>query len=135
MTAFNLVCKIHDTCYVVFADKTDKNVGVCVDEYGDTANAGYTLEDIKEYCEAYPEMVFTEYEDAESIRGRQITYLNNLEGWFDSYFTMQMQQHLWQEDYIPSHDDFFNCNYINWEELCAKANEVRAEIKERRSSL
>lgn len=49
--------------------------------------------------------------------------------WFDKYFSMQLDQHAWQTDYKPSHDDYFNCDYADWSEVVAKANEVRAEIK------
>lgn len=129
MQDFGYVYKANDTMYVIFADKKDPNVGVCVDENGDTAEAGYLLDEVIAYINANPTKVFTEYEDDESLRRRKANELYDLIDWFDHYFAMQLQQHSWQEDYTPSHDDIFDCDYATWEDLCAKANEVRAEIK------
>lgn len=129
MQDFGYVYKANDTMYVIFADKKDREVGVCVDENGDTANMGYRLNEVIAYVNSNPDKLFTEYEDAESIRRRKENALYDLTEWFDRYFSMQLQQHSWQEDYTPSHDDIYDCDYATWDDLCAKANEVRAEIK------
>lgn len=129
MQDFGYVYKANDTMYVVFADKKDKNVGVCVDEYGDSAEKGYQLNEVIEYYNANPDKAFTEYEDEESVRHRKEIRLLDLTDWFSEYFAMQLEQHSWQEDYIPSHDDYFDCEYSNWDEVCKKANEVREKIK------
>lgn len=129
MQDFGYVYKANDTMYVVFADKKDRNVGVCVDENGDTAEAGYQLDEVIAYVNATPDKVFTEYEDDEALRQKKENRLYDLIEWFDRYFSMQLQQHSWQTDYAPSRDYIFDCDYETWNEVCAKANEVRAEIK------
>lgn len=49
--------------------------------------------------------------------------------WFDNYFDKQLNQSLWQNDFVPSHDDYFNKNYTDIEELKQQAEFVRQEIK------
>ena len=55
--------------------------------------------------------------------------LNNLETWFETYFEKQLIQSMWQIDFKVSHDEYFNCDYANIDELIKKADEVRKEIK------
>lgn len=49
--------------------------------------------------------------------------------WFENYFDKQLNQSLWQNDFIPSHDTYFNKNYTDIEELKEQAEFVRQEIK------
>lgn len=55
--------------------------------------------------------------------------------WFDAYFKMQLEQHLWQKDYKPSEDPYFKDEigqpktYLTFEELTEQAEFVRDEIK------
>lgn len=58
--------------------------------------------------------------------------LNELENWFNNYFDKQLNQSLWQDDFIVSHDDYFNKDYNNIEELKEQAKIVRDEIRELR---
>lgn len=55
-----------------------------------------------------------------------------LEEWFILYFDKQLAQSLWQDDFKPSHDKYFDKDYANIEKLKAQANIVRSEIKELR---
>jgi hypothetical protein len=52
-----------------------------------------------------------------------------LKTWFDDYFHIQFEQSLWQDDFVVSHDDYFNKDYANIEELKAQAKIVRDEIR------
>ena len=58
--------------------------------------------------------------------------LLELENWFNNYFEKQLIQSTWQNDFTISCDKYFNCNYLTIEELKAKAEEVRNEIKKLR---
>lgn len=60
--------------------------------------------------------------------------LTELENWFDNYFEKQLIQSMWQSDFKISHDEYFNCDYSDMDELKAKGEEVRAEIKNLRIS-
>lgn len=70
--------------------------------------------------------------------GNVIDYVNktkrleDLENWFDNYFDKQLNQSLWQDDFTVSHDDYFNKDYANIDELKAQAKIVRNEIRELR---
>ena len=55
--------------------------------------------------------------------------LLELTNWFDNYFDKQLTQSQWQDDFIVSHDDYFNKDYANIDELKAQAKIVREEIK------
>lgn len=55
--------------------------------------------------------------------------LLKLENWFNSYFERQLIQSFWQNDFVISHDDVFGVNYSTIDELKAKGEEVRAQIK------
>lgn len=52
-----------------------------------------------------------------------------LKKWFSNFFDYQFKQSLWQTNFTISHDDFFNKDYANVEELKLQAEFVRAEIK------
>ena len=58
--------------------------------------------------------------------------LNELINWFNNYFDKQLNQSLWQDDFTVSHDDYFNKDYANIDELKAQAKIVRNEIRELR---
>lgn len=55
--------------------------------------------------------------------------LFKLENWFNSYFERQLIQSFWQNDFVISHDDVFDVDYSTVDELKAKGEEVRAQIK------
>ena len=58
--------------------------------------------------------------------------LAELTNWFDNYFDKQLNQSLWQDDFTVSHDDYFDKDYANIDELKAQAKIVRNEIRELR---
>ena len=58
--------------------------------------------------------------------------LEDLENWFDNYFDKQLTQSQWQDDFTVSHDNYFNKDYANIDELKAQAKIVRNEIRELR---
>lgn len=70
--------------------------------------------------------------------GNVIDYVDNkkklqeLTNWFDNYFDRQLNQSLWQDDFTVSHDEYFNKDYSNIDELKAQAKVVRDEIRELR---
>lgn len=55
--------------------------------------------------------------------------LLKLENWFNSYFERQLIQSFWQNDFVISHDDVFGVDYSTIDELKAKGEEVRTQIK------
>ena len=55
--------------------------------------------------------------------------LAELINWFDNYFDKQLVQSQWQDDFVVSHDNYFNKDYANIDELKAQAKIVRDEIK------
>lgn len=55
--------------------------------------------------------------------------LIELKKWFDNYFDNQLKQSLWQSNFTISHDNYFDRDYNDIEELKTKAEEVRQEIK------
>ena len=61
----------------------------------------------------------------------KITKLTN---WFDNYFDKQLTQSQWQDDFTVSHDDYFNKDYANIDELKAQAKIVRNEIRRLRQN-
>lgn len=70
--------------------------------------------------------------------GNIIDYVDNrkklqeLTNWFDNYFDKQLTQSQWQDDFTVSHDDYFNKDYANIDELKTQAKIVRNEIRELR---
>ena len=64
--------------------------------------------------------------------GKRLRQVSNLKNWFDNYFDKQLNQSLWQDDFTVSHDDYFNKDYANIDELKAQAKVVRDEIRELR---
>lgn len=58
--------------------------------------------------------------------------ISELINWFDNYFDKQLNQSLWQDDFTVSHDNYFNKDYANIDELKAQAKIVRNEIRELR---
>lgn len=66
----------------------------------------------------------------EEIKQSKLAELTN---WFDNYFDKQLNQSLWQDDFVISHDDYFNKDYANIDELKAQAKIVRNEIRELRA--
>lgn len=61
--------------------------------------------------------------------------LSELLHWFKNYFHEQFEQSLWQDDFEVSHDDYFNKDYANIDELKAQAKLVRDEIRELREKI
>ena len=78
-----------------------------------------------------------EYEDiqvyipytAEELRSIKLT---DLENWFNNYFDKQLTQSQWQDDFTVSHDNYFDKDYANIDELKAQAKIVRNEIRKLR---
>lgn len=71
----------------------------------------------------------------ETIILRKLTNEEKVEqliNWFDDYFDRQLNQSLWQDDFTVSHDNYFNKDYANIDELKAQAKIVRNEIRELR---
>ena len=68
----------------------------------------------------------------ETYKVKQQKKLKELENWFDNYFDKQLNQSLWQDDFTVSHDNYFNKDYANIDELKAQAKIVRNEIRELR---
>ena len=64
--------------------------------------------------------------------GKRLRQVSNLKKWFDNYFDKQLNQSLWQDDFTVSHDNYFNKDYANIDELKAQAKVVRDEIRELR---
>ena len=52
--------------------------------------------------------------------------------WFDNYFDKQLTQSQWQDDFTVSHDNYFDKDYANIDELKTQAKIVRDEIRELR---
>ena len=74
-------------------------------------------------------------DDFQTIILRELTSderIEQLTNWFDNYFDKQLSQSLWQDDFTVSHDDYFNKDYANIDELKAQAEIVRNEIRELR---
>lgn len=62
----------------------------------------------------------------------EVVKLSELTNWFDNYFDKQLTQSQWQDDFTVSHDNYFNKDYANINELKAQAKIVRNEIRELR---
>lgn len=78
------------------------------------------------------EITKTEYDKfTETYKQKQdnLNRLSALTNWFDNYFDKQLTQSIWQDDFEVSHDDYFNKDYVNIEELKAQAKLVRDEIR------
>ena len=74
-------------------------------------------------------------DDFQTIILRELTKderIEQLTNWFDNYFDKQLNQSLWQDDFTVSHDNYFNKDYANIDELKAQAKIVRNEIRELR---
>ena len=74
-------------------------------------------------------------DDFQTILLRELTNeekIDQLTNWFDNYFDKQLTQSQWQDDFTVSHDDYFNKDYANIDELKAQAKVVRDEIRELR---
>ena len=72
-------------------------------------------------------------DDMQTILLRELTNeekIEQLTNWFDNYFDKQLTQSQWQDDFTVSHDDYFNKDYANIDELKAQAKIVRNEIRE-----
>ena len=74
-------------------------------------------------------------DDFQTIILRELTKeerIEQLTNWFDNYFDKQLNQSLWQDDFTVTHDNYFNKDYANIDELKAQAKVVRNEIRELR---
>lgn len=87
------------------------------------------VEAVEEHDETEEIYVFIPYTLDELAKIADSKKLRELKAWFNTYFAMQLQQQSWQTDYIPSYDTYFKQSYADWAAVCAKANEVRTEIK------
>lgn len=90
---------------------------------------------VEEHEEIESIQVYIPYTEEELERLNNQKLVNEYEQWFNDYFDKQLNQHLWQIDYVPSFDNYFNCEYVSWEDVCEKANFIRAEIKRLRNLL
>ena len=99
---------------------------------------GYTIFEVPQGCE---DCSFEDFDkngfNVELYNKRKQSYSNKqklaeLTNWFDNYFDKQLNQSLWQDDFTVSHDDYFNKDYANIDELKAQAKIVRNEIRELR---
>lgn len=82
----------------------------------ETKEESYEYEDIQVYIPYTAEELM-------SIR------LTDLENWFNNYFDKQLTQSQWQDDFTISHDDYFDKDYANIDELKVQAKVVRNEIR------
>lgn len=90
---------------------------------------------IPEHDEYEDILIYIPYTAKELTHKENEKVLKEYTQWFDTYFQMQLQQHSWQTDYTPSFDNYFNCDYISWEDVCEKAQFVREEINKLRNLL
>lgn len=93
----------------------------------------------KEDCEASDfneDLTFNldKYNKRKQNRGNQ-QKLYEFTNWFDNYFDKQFNQSLWQDDFEPAHDDYFDKDYASIKELKAQATIVRNEIRKLRKYL
>lgn len=103
---------------------------------------GYTIVEPPQGCE---DCAFEDFNedytfDIEKYNKRKQGYenqkiLRELTNWFNSYFDKQLNQSLWQDDFSVSHDDYFDKDYANIDELKAQAKIVRDEIRELRENV
>lgn len=75
--------------------------------------------------EEQPDIVLTEKE-------LKYNKLNELISWFNNYFDKQLTQSQWQDDFVVSHDDYFDKDYKNIDDLKVQAKIVRDEIRKLR---
>lgn len=65
--------------------------------------------------------------------------LNNelleLTNWFENYFRKQLEQSLWQDDFTVAHDEYFDKDYADFNELKVQAKVVRDRIREIKEKL
>lgn len=73
------------------------------------------------------------YRERKRVYSNQ-TRLGDLISWFENYFDKQLTQSQWQDDFIVSHDDYFDKDYENIDELKAQAKIVRDEIRRLRQN-
>lgn len=105
----------------------------------DLETYGYTNVEAPEDCDVSDfndDLTFSE-EKYNQRKGREVNAerLNALENWFNYYFDKQIIQSQWQENFKVSHDDYFNKDYENIDELKAQAEIVRQEIKNLRKAM
>jgi len=93
-----------------------------------------TIFDARTGKEKIIERELTEQEIAE-METRQNQFelnneLNELTAWFDNYFAKQLQQSQWQDDFTVAHDEYFDKDYADFNELKVQAKVVRDRIRE-----
>lgn len=105
----------------------------------DLETYGYTKVEAPEDCEVLDfndDLTFSEEKyNQRKERKLNAERLNTLENWFNYYFDKQLTQSQWQENFKVSHDDYFNKDYENIDELKAQAEIVRQEIKNLRKAM
>lgn len=96
---------------------------------------GYLIFDVPQGCEDCAFEDFDNngfnvelYNDRKEKEQNQFK-ISELKSWFENYFDKQLNQSLWQSDFVPSHDNYFHKDYNNLEELKTQAEFVRQEIK------
>ena len=99
---------------------------------------GYTIFEVPQ---GYEDCAFEDFDsngfNVKLYNKRKQSYKNQnklaeLTNWFDNYFDKQLTQSQWQDDFTVSHDDYFNKDYANIDELKAQAKIVRNKIRELR---
>lgn len=101
---------------------------------------GYTIFEVPQ---GYEDCVYEDFDgsgfNVELYNKRKQGYknqnrLDDLTNWFDNYFDKQLTQSQWQDDFVVSHDNYFNKDYANIDELKAQAKLVRDEIRRLRQN-
>lgn len=96
---------------------------------------GYSVFEVPEDCR---DCAFEDFDNdgfnielynARKQRERNQIKIEELKSWFEHYFDKQLNQSLWQNNFVPSHDKYFDKNYNNLDELKTQAEFVRQEIK------
>ncbi len=103
---------------------------------------GYAIVEIPQN---YKDCVYEDFDDnfnfsVEKYNKRKQEYsfrddLFKLTNWFDNYFDKQLNQSLWQDNFAPSHDEYFEKDYASLDELKEQAKLVRKKIQALRNGL
>lgn len=113
----------------------DKNLRVGV-PYTEPPYNFKIIEVIAEDCQASDfddDLTFNiEKYNARKQKEVDVVRIVELTNWFDNYFDKQLTQSQWQDDFVVSHDNYFNKDYANIDELKAQAKIVRDEIRKLR---
>ena len=86
-------------------------------------------------CVEVSKQEYDKYFEFLELKKEKERLIDNLVGWFDGYFDKQIIQSQWQNDFSVSHDDYFNKDYSNIDDLIKQAQFVREEIKRLRAEV